>query len=361
LRLRNHADTDPEKKLPYSSKYLKEAYAAGAEKIGWFKRNPALRSMKAGEWLVGYGMSSGTFGAFRSSAQSKAILKDDGTLTVQSAASDIGPGTGTAMTQIAHEVLGVPVNKIKFELGDSSYPQGGTQGGSSMNASVGSAVHLVCTSIKAAVAKMATSKDGSPLFGLKPEELLFEAGQIYATTDRSKKLSLGEVLKQNSLPLLELTEISKPGDEQKQYAMYSFSVHFVEVHVHPNTGQVRVKKVVSVADAGRIVSPKTAASQMIGGATGGIGMALTEEVIIDHRYGRMVNNNLADYHVPVSADVPHIDTIFIDKPDPYINAMGAKGMGEIALIGFAAAVANAVYHATGKRIRDLPITPDKLL
>ncbi len=361
LRIRNHADTDPEKKLPYSSKFLKEAYAAGAEKIGWFKRNPEPRSMKAGEWLVGYGMSSGTFGAFRGTAQSKAILKADGSLTLQSAASDIGPGTGTAMTQIAHETLGIPVNKIKFELGDSSYPQGGTQGGSSMNASLGSAVHAVCTAVKKALAKMTTTKEGSPLAGINAEELSFEAGVIYATADRSKKMSFAEVLQLHNLPMLELTEISKPGDEQKQYSMYSFSVHFVEVHVHPATGQVRVKRVVSVADAGKIVSPKTAASQMIGGATGGIGMALTEEVIIDHRYGRMVNNNFADYHVPVSADTPHIDTIFIDKPDPYINPMGAKGMGEIALIGFAAAVANGVYHATGKRIRELPITPDKLL
>ena len=361
LRIRNHADTDPEKKLPYSSKFLKEAYAAGAEKIGWYKRNSEPRSMKAGEWLVGYGMSSGTFGAFRGTAQSKAILKADGSLTLQSAASDIGPGTGTAMTQIAHETLGLPVNKIKFELGDSSYPQGGTQGGSSMNASLGSAVYAVCTAVKKALAKMATSKEGSPLTGINAEELSFEAGIIYATADRSKKMTFAEVLLLNNLPMLELTEISKPGDEQKQYSMYSFSVHFVVVHVHPATGQVRVKQIVSVADAGKIVSPKTAASQMIGGATGGIGMALTEEVIIDHRYGRMVNNNFADYHVPVSADTPHIDTIFIDKPDPYINPMGAKGMGEIALIGFAAAVANAVYHATGKRIRELPITPDKLL
>ncbi|MEO7311566.1 MAG: xanthine dehydrogenase family protein molybdopterin-binding subunit [Chitinophagaceae bacterium] len=361
LRLRNYADTDPEKKLPFSSKYLKEAYAAGAEKIGWFQRNPVPRSMHSNGWLVGYGMSSGTFGAFRGTAQSKAILKEDGTLVLQSAASDIGPGTATAMTQIAHETLGLAVNKIKFELGDSSYPQGGTQGGSSMNSSLGSAVHQVCTAVKNALVKMTTARESSPLFGMKPEDLAFEDGTIIATADRSKKILFAEVLKQNNLPMLELTEISKPGDEQKQYSMYSFSVHFVEVHVHPTTGQVRVKRVVSVADAGKIVSPKTAASQMIGGATGGIGMALTEELIIDHRYGRMINNNFADYHVPVSADVPHIDTIFIDKPDPYINPMGAKGMGEIALIGFAAAVANAVYHATGKRIRELPITPDKLL
>ena len=176
-----------------------------------------------------------------------------------------------------------------------------------------------------------------------------------------KKVALSDLMQTNNLTVIDKSADSKGGPEQEKYSMYSFSVHFVQVRVNPLTGVVRVSKAVSVADSGRIVSPKTAASQMIGGVAGGIGMALTEEAVIDHRFGRFVNNNLADYHVAVHADVPAIETIMIDKPDPIINPMGAKGMGEIALIGFAGAVANAVFNATGQRVRDLPITPDKLL
>jgi xanthine dehydrogenase YagR molybdenum-binding subunit len=196
---------------------------------------------------------------------------------------------------------------------------------------------------------------------LKMEDLIFENGQLLLAKDRSKKISYTDLLKQNNLSELEVTQQSAGGNERQQYSMYSFSVHYVKVLVHPATGVVRVAKAVAVADAGKIVSEKTAASQMIGGVVGGIGMALMEEAIIDDRFGRYVNNNLADYHVPVHADVPHIDVVFIDKKDPIINPIGAKGLGEIAIIGFAAAVANAVYHATGKRIRELPITPDKVI
>lgn len=359
FRLRNYTETDPEKNKPYSSKYVREAYQLGAEKIGWFKRNPQPRSMKEGEWLVGYGMSTGVFGAFRSPATCRGVLNADGTLLLQSATSDIGPGTGTAMTQIAHQSLGIPVNKIKFELGDSSYPQAGSQGGSSTLSSVGSAVFDACAALKVSLTDMISKNDS---FGnVKQEDLVFENGHISKKQDPGKTILIIDVLKQNNLPSLEVTKESRGTAEAAKYSMYSWSIHFAEVKVHPQTGVVRVSRVVTVADSGKIISPKTAASQMIGGVTGGIGMALTEDAVIDHRYGRFVNNNFADYHVPVHADVPHIDTIFIDKPDPIINPIGAKGMGEIALIGFAAAVANAVYHATGKRVRDLPITPDKLI
>jgi len=360
LRIRNYTETDPERKKPYSSKYVKEAYQLGAEKIGWFKRNPVPRSMKDGDWLIGYGMSSGTFGAGRGGASCRGVIKPDGTLLLQSATADIGPGTGTAMTNIAHEALGIPVSKIKFELGDSSFPQAGSQGGSTTTSTVGSAVYDTCTAIKVSLVD-ALAKNEGPFKNSKIEELVFEDGSIIKSSDHSVKVLITDVLKQNNLPSIDITKASQGNSEAAKYSMYSWSIHFVEVKVHPKTGVVKVSRIVSVADSGKIISPKTAASQMIGGATGGIGMALTEEAIMDHRYGRFVNNNFADYHVPVSADTPHIDTIFIDKPDPIINPMGAKGMGEIALIGFAAAVANAVFHATGKRVRDLPITPDKVI
>ncbi|PMD88243.1 aldehyde oxidase [Siphonobacter sp. BAB-5405] len=360
FRLKNYTETDPERNRPFSAKNLKEGYERGAKAIGWNQRKSEPASIREGDWLVGYGMGTGTFNASRGQATVRAILKSDGSLTVQCAVTDIGPGTGTAMTLVAHQVLGVPLDRIKVEYGDTTLPPGPMQGGSTVTSTVGSAVMDTCTLIKKELAQLATGA-GGPLQGQNPEDLVLEEGQLYAGNNPSKKVSLLELMQQSNMPVIDKTQLSKGGDEQQKYSMYSFSLHFVQVNVHALTGAVKVTKAISIADAGRIVSPKTAASQMIGGAVGGIGMALTEEALIDHRLGRFVNNNFGDYHVPVHADVPAIETILIDKPDPYINPMGAKGMGEIAIIGFAAAVANAVFNATGKRIRDLPITPDKLI
>lgn len=359
LRVINHADVDPEKNLPFSSKYLKEAYEIGAEKIGWTNRNPVPRSREEDGMLVGYGMSSGTFGAYRGKATVSATLKADGSLVLQSAASDIGPGTATAMVQIAADVTGIAPEKIKFMLGESSYPFAPEQGGSSTVSTVGSAVSDACKALQQQLATIAISN--IPAFKTAaPETIIYEDGQLL-TANRQEKISYEALLQQQQLPEVKVMTTSQGGPERKKYSMYSFSVHFAKVHVHPATGVVRIKHIVSVADAGTIVNAKTARSQMIGGVVGGIGMALTEEAILDHRFGRFVNNNFADYHVAVNADTPPTDVYFINKKDPYINPMGSKGMGEIALIGFAAAVANAVFNATGKRVRDLPITPDKVL
>jgi xanthine dehydrogenase YagR molybdenum-binding subunit len=364
LRLRNYAETDPQRNLPYSSKFLKEAYQLGRDKIGWDKRNRTPGSMKEGDLLVGYGMSSGVFNASRGTARALARLNSDGTLLIQSAVSDSGPGTATAMTKVASTTTGIPVNKITFELGDSSYPPGPTQGGSTTTSTLGSAVYDATTALKKKIIDLAKENavfHTADIHTAKPEDFVFGDSHISLAADKSKRLSLSDVLKSSGLNQLEVTEESKGTEEAKKYASYSYSVHFVKLLVNPATGVVRVNRVVSVGDAGRIISPKQAAGQMIGGAVGGIGMALMEEGVVDHRYGRWVNNNFADYHVPVHADVPHIEALFVDKPDLILNPIGAKGMGEIALIGFAAAVANAVYHATGKRIRELPITPDKLI
>ncbi len=361
LRLRNYAETDPDRNLPWSSKYLKECYQVGAEKIGWFQRNRAVRSMQEDGMLVGYGMATGVFGAYRWNGSAKGILHADGTLTVQSAVSDMGPGTATSMINIAADTFGLPHDKIKFELGKSSFTPGPTQGGSGTTSTLGSAVYDVCTELKKQLQQLAMSAEGSPFKNAKPEDLVFENGEISLATDKSVKVIYSDILKQNNRHELEVTKESSGGEEQKKYSMYSFSVHFTKLHVHPTTGVVKIKKVVTVGDSGKIISEKTARSQMTGGVVGGIGMALTEESIIDPRYGRYVNNNFADYHVPVNADVPEIEALFINKPDPYLNPMGAKGMGEIALIGYAASVANAVYHATGKRVRELPITVDKVI
>ncbi|WP_073403293.1 xanthine dehydrogenase family protein molybdopterin-binding subunit [Mucilaginibacter sp. OK098] len=336
LRMKNYASTDPESGKPFSSKFLDEAYKLGAEGINWKDRNAKPASVTKDGWMVGYGMGGGMFGAYRDKAAAKAILMADGTLIIQTAVSDIGPGTGTAMVTIAAGVMGIPADKIRFDMGDSSLPLAPSQGGSATTATVGSAVYQACTDLKE-----------------KFQKLIGNGG-----TDHP---DYAAILKQHSLPKLEVTVESSGGTERDKYAFYSWSVHFIKVLVHPATGVVKVDRAVCVADSGSIVSPKTARSQIVGGAIGGIGMALMEETVIDHRYGNIVNNNFADYHVPVNADIPQIEALFVNKPDPHINPMGAKGMGEIALIGMAAAVANAVYNATGKRVRELPITPDKLV
>jgi xanthine dehydrogenase YagR molybdenum-binding subunit len=363
LRHRNHADTDPERNLPWSSKYLKECYQMGAEKIGWKARKLQPRSLQDGDWLVGYGMGSGAFGAFRWAATVKGRLQQDGTLLLQCSVNDMGPGTATMMTAVAVDVMGLPTSKVRVQTGSTGLPPGPTQGGSNVTATVGSAVHDVCMALKQEMAALA-SKEGSPfhtanVHSVKVEDLNFEDGVISLKKNPAIKISYSDLLQQNGLTVLEQTKESK--GQQQQYSMYSFSVHFVKLRVHTATGRIKIDHVVSCADAGTIVSAKTAASQMIGGAVGGIGMALMEDMVIDHRFGRPINNNLADYHVPVNADIPEVDVLFVGKKDPFINPMGSKGLGEISLIGVAPAVANAVFNATGKRIRSLPITPDKLI
>jgi xanthine dehydrogenase YagR molybdenum-binding subunit len=336
LRLLNYAETDPLSGKPYSSKFLNDAYKLGADWIGWTARNQKPGAVTENGWLSGYGMGAGMFGAYRGAATVKAIMMADGTLVLQTAVTDIGPGTGTAMATIAVEMMGIPVEKIRVEIGDSLLPPSPTQGGSSITSTVGSAVHDACQALKD---KFMQLNNGSEAINLDYVQLL----------------------KQHNLPQLDVTTTSHGGPEQGKYAMYSWSVHFIKVLVNPVTGVVKIDKAVSVADCGNVVSHKTARNQIIGGTIMGIGMALMEEAVVDHRYGRLVNNNFADYHVPIQADIPQAEALFVNKPDPYINPIGAKGMGEIATIGVAAAVANAIYNATGKRVRDLPVTPDKVM
>lgn len=360
LRLKNYAETDPENAKPYSSKFLKEAYQLGADKFGWNERSSQPDSKIENGWKVGHGMSTGIFGAFRNEAKLALKLLADGTLILQTAVSDSGPGTATAMTKIASDAMGIPYHKIKFELGDSSLPPGPTQGGSSSTSTVGAAVSNGSISLQKKLVEAAKS---SPIFGhiVAHENFLFQNGEMVLKNDPSKKLSYSEVLKNAGLTSIEFVENSGRNPAMDKYSAYSYAVHFVKVLVHPLTGVVKIAKAVVSGDAGKIVSAKTAESQMLGGVVGGIGGALMEESVIDERYGRWMNNNFADYHVPVHADVPAVEAVFVDKPDPVLNPVGSKGMGEIALIGFAAAVSNAVYNATGKRIRELPITPDKLI
>jgi xanthine dehydrogenase YagR molybdenum-binding subunit len=361
FRLLNYTDSDPDKKMPWSTKYLKECYEEGKKRIGWKKRNAKPGSVRDGEWLVGYGMGTGTFGANRGSASVKASLDTGGNLVMQCAVTDIGPGTGTAMVQIASNTTGIAPDKIIFQLGNSEFPKAGNQGGSSTVNSVGPAVQAACNALKQQLITMAAKGGSNTSFSTaKPDDMMIENGKLLFA-GKSSNVSISDLFKQNNVQKIEATEEAKPDDNRSKYSMYAFSMHFAEVHVHPFTGQVRVKKIVCCADAGTIVSPKTAESQMIGGATGGIGMALTEDAVMDHRFGRYVTKDFADYHVPVHADVPEIDVFFVNKPDLLADPVGSKGLGEIAIIGVAPAIANAIFNATGKRIRELPITPDKLI
>ena len=357
FRLKNYTDIDPDSNKPWSTKFLKECYTEGARRIGWSKRALEPGTLSQGEWLVGYGMGVGTFGANRRAASASARLLANGTVLIQSATTDIGPGTGTAMVQIASDALGLPASKIKFELGNSTFPNAPSQGGSSTVNSVGAAVQEACVALKQKLQQVA----GGAFTAAKPDDVVINGKEMSLVNNAATKISFSDLIKQNNNQEITVTAEAKPGKEREKYSMYSFSVHFAEVHVHPLTGAVRVKKIVSCADAGTVINTKTAGNQMMGGAVGGIGMALTEAAVMDDRFGRYVTKDLAEYHVPVHADAPPMEVYFVNKPDPYVNQLGTKGIGEIAIIGMAPAIANAVFNATGKRIRTLPITPDKII
>ncbi|MBO2010197.1 xanthine dehydrogenase family protein molybdopterin-binding subunit [Hymenobacter negativus] len=358
FRLRNYTEQDPERNRPWSTKFLKECYKAGADRIGWSKRQLKPGALREGDWLIGYGMGVGTFGAHRGSSKANAQLLPNGTVLLQSAVTDIGPGTGTAMTQIAADTLGLEPGKIRFEWGNSTFAQAPTQGGSAIVNSVGPAVQEACLALKDKLRELAATGN-SAFAAARKEDVAFADGYLTLNGNPTARANYVDLVRQAGGTAVAVD--SKPGPDGQKYSMYSFSVHFAEVRVHQLTGEVRVSKLVSCADAGTIINEKTAGNQMKGGAVGGIGMALMEHALIDDRFGRYVTKDLADYHVPVHADAPAVEVFFVNQPDPHVNALGTKGIGEIATIGVAPAIANAVFNATGKRVRELPITPDKLI
>jgi xanthine dehydrogenase YagR molybdenum-binding subunit len=359
FRKLNYAEKDLEQNKPWSSKYLLECYEGGMERIGWKNRKNKPGSVKEGEWLVGYGMGTGTFGCYRSPTSVKAKFLADGNLVLQCSVNDMGPGTATMMTAIGAEITGLPTENVVIEMGKSGLPKGPTQGGSATTSSVGSAVHDACNLLISKILGLAV--ETSTFKGTAITDLGFANGVITSKKDNSKTASLASLLSTNKLENFEVENVSKATEEAKKYSIYSFSVHFVKVLVNPNLGKIRLAHVVSCADIGTVISQKTSAGQMYGGAVGGIGMGLMEALEIDHRFGRPINNNFADYHVPVNADIEKQEVFFVNKKDPISNPMGTKGLGETALVGMAPAIANAVFNATGKRVRDLPITLDKIL
>ncbi|MBD2605259.1 xanthine dehydrogenase family protein molybdopterin-binding subunit [Scytonema hofmannii FACHB-248] len=361
LRLRNYAEINPDTNLPWSSKSLKECYQLGAEKFGWSQRNPTPRSMQDGRYLIGMGMATATYPVYRFPASAVAKIMLDGSVVVQSSTHEMGTGTATVMAQVIADVLGVSVERVRFELGDTNFPKAPVSGGSGTVASVGSAVAGATKAARAKVLDIARADKRSPLYNIPDTEIAFEDGQIFVKSDKAKRESYADILKRQNLNLVEANFDIQFDEENKKHSMHSFGAQFVEVRVDQDLGEVRVRRFVGAFGTGRVLNLKTARSQMIGGITMGLGMALFEETVTDHKFGRIINSNLGEYHVPVNADVPAIEAYFVEEEDPHVNAIGAKGIGEIGITGVAAAVANAVYHATGKRIRDLPITPDKLL
>ncbi len=361
LRLKNYAEKDQNEGKPFSSKELRACYRLGAERFGWARRNPQPRSMREGDTLIGWGMAGGVWDAFHVAADAKAVLTADGKLTVSSATEDIGTGTYTVMTQIAAETLGLPIEAVTFRLGDSFLSKAPVEGGSFTALSVGSAVKAVCEKIGQKLFQLARKIDGSPLAGSKIDDVAFVDGQIRSRNDPSRTVSLMEAMRHSGLGAIEEKASAGPAPKEMQYSRFTHSAVFAEVKIDQDLGTVRVTRVVSAVAVGRILNPKTARSQVLGSIVMGIGTALEEESVIDHVFGRFMTHNLADYHVPVNADVHDIEVIFVQEQDEAGNALGTKGLGEIGIVGVAAAVANAVFHATGKRIRDLPITLDKLL
>jgi xanthine dehydrogenase YagR molybdenum-binding subunit len=361
LRLINYAEVDPESGKPFSSKALRECYRLGAEKFGWKDRKPEPRSMRDGRWLVGWGMATGVWGAFQMPANARITFKVDGTAHVASATSDIGPGTYTVITMIAAEYLGLRPEQVKFELGDTKFPRAPSQGGSWTTSSVGSAVYGAALAVGAKLLSLANREAGSPLKTAAASDLEMLDGRLQLKSDPSRFVSVSDVMKRNHLTEITETFESRPSPEREKYALLAHGAQFVEVKVDPDLGTIRVTRAIEVTACGKIINPKASHSQEIGGVVWGIGMALQEATEIDHRYGRIMNPNLQHYHVPVNADVHEIETLFVEEDDKVVNPLGVKGMGELGMVGIPAAIANAVFHATGRRIRELPMTPDKLL
>ncbi|TPG45746.1 xanthine dehydrogenase family protein molybdopterin-binding subunit [Roseomonas nepalensis] len=362
LRLRNYADIDESTNKYHTSKELRAAYQLGAERFGWSKRNPKPRSMKEGRELIGWGMASGAWEAQMAQTSARATLTADGRLEVACATADVGTGTYTILTQIAADALGLPMEKVTTKLGDSSLPKSPVEGGSWTAASAGSAVELACHKVRETLFKSARGLDHSPLANADIERVTFHGERIALVSDSSRFVTLADALKAAGVEKIEAEETASPSKlTQMRYNSFTHSAVFVEVRVDEELGQVRVTRIVDAVAAGRIINPKTARSQIMGGVVFGIGMALHEESMPDHNLGRFMNHNLAEYHVPVNADVHDIEVIFVEEHDTLTSPLGVKGLGEIGIVGTAAAIANAVFHATGKRIRELPITIDKVI
>lgn len=355
LRRRNYAERDEHRNLPFSSKSLRECYDVASARFGWRDRPLDPRLLHDGDWDVGLGMATATYPARRMPGSALARLRPDGRVELRAGSQEIGQGTYTVMTQIAAEVLGVAPSRIDFELGDTDFPQNGVSAGSMTAASAGSAVHAAASALRDKLATLAVADSRSPLYGAAASELRAGGEHLFVERDPSRSDSYTAIVARNGGAPVEATAESRPGEETKKWSTHAFGAVFAEVRVDRELGVIRVPRVVGAYAGGRVLNAKTARSQLVGGIIWGIGMALMEETLVDPRSGRYVNADLAEYHVPTAADIGDIDVTFVEERDTEVNPIGVKGLGEIGITGVVAAIANAVWHATGRRVRELPI------
>ncbi len=358
LRLKNYADTDlHEKQAVLEQDAARVLHAAVPNAFGWSKRTPGVRSMRDGRMLVGMGMATSTYPANRRPASASATIHADGSVVVRSGTQDIGTGTYTVMSQVAADALGMPISRIRFELGDSAFPAAPGSGGSTTVASVSPAVQLACAALKDKLIDAAMKDDR--LKGADRASLRVEDGAVVGSSGR---VAVADIVNGSGSDQITAQASSGKGEaDGDKFSRHSFGAQFVEVRVDPDLGEIRVSRMLGVFDGGTVLNAKTARSQLIGGMVFGVGMALLEQTHVDAEIGRITNSNISEYLMPVNADIPEIDTVLIANSDPVIDPLGARGLGELPMVGMAAAVANAVYHATGKRVRDLPIRVEDVM
>jgi xanthine dehydrogenase YagR molybdenum-binding subunit len=363
FRIKNYAEVEPISGKPFSSKALRECYAQGAARFGWSKRPLAPRQVRdENGFLVGWGMGTATFPALMFQAEARAVLRGDGSGVMEIGAHDMGQGAWTALAQIAADGLGLDQDQVEFRSGSSDLPDAGIAGGSAHTATAGMAIHNAGAAVIARLAELAAGDERSPLFGSGNAGVVARGGRLFRRDDESRSESYADILGRAGLSEIDARGKSAADPaEQSVYAMHAHGAVFAEVKVDPELGQIRVSRLVGAFAAGRVINPRMVRSQIFGGMIWGMSFALHEEAVMDRRSGRTLNANLADYHVPVNADVPDMEALMVDEHDPHVNALGIKGVGEIGITGSAGAVANAVWHATGIRVRRFPIRLDELL
>jgi xanthine dehydrogenase YagR molybdenum-binding subunit len=363
FRLRNYAEVEPISGKPFSSKALRDCYLQGAERFGWPSRKLAPRQMRDRDGLlVGWGVGTAAFHALMFQAEARAVLRQDGSGVVETGAEDMGQGAWTALAQIAADSLGLDMNQVEFRAGTSDLPDAGIAGGSAHTATAGMAIHNAGADVIARLADLATNDARSPLFGAGNAGVVARSGRLFRRDDESRSESYADILARAGLAMIEGRGKSAADPAaHSAYAMYAHGAVFAEVKVDPDLGQVRATRVVGAFAAGRIINPRMVRSQLYGGMIWGVSFALHEQAIMDPRSGRPMNPNLGEYHIPVNADVPSLEAILVEEHDPHVNALGIKGVGEIGITGTAGAIANAVWHATGYRVRKFPITLDRLI
>jgi xanthine dehydrogenase YagR molybdenum-binding subunit len=345
FRKRNEPESDPEKDLPFSSRSLIACLDEGAERFGWSRRNPQPAQVRDGNWLIGHGVAAASRSNVHAESQTRVTLTPDLRAIVETDMTDIGTGTYTILAQIAAELLGLPLTSVEVRLGDTDFPRGAGSGGSKAATSGGSSTYVACEAIRTELCKR---------IGCAPDKLRLQDG---AALVGDRTLPVAEYIGDG----IEGLGSIEPGANDEKYTQAGFGAHFVEVAVDADTGEVRVRRMLGVFAAGRILNEKTARSQVLGGMIFGIGAGLTENIMHDPRTGKIVDHDLANYHVPAHADVPRLEVVFLEERDRYSNPLQAKGIGELGISGAGAAIANAVYNATGVRVRDYPLTLDKII